>query len=88
MERFLKIYLQGADPYGLSAIDVDRYKDRYLLTYTFLTFMNEYEVKNIDICRFVNHIREILDVDEDWISLDEESALNPLYSSLAITRTH
>jgi hypothetical protein len=42
MERFTKVTLKGEDSYGLSAIEPETYRDR-----------------------FVNHIRDIIDVDDN-----------------------
>jgi hypothetical protein len=41
LERFTKVTLKGEDPHGLSAIEPETYRDR-----------------------FVNHIKDIIDLDE------------------------
>jgi hypothetical protein len=35
MERFFKVFLGGADPMGLSAIEVAPYKERYVIFFSF-----------------------------------------------------
>jgi hypothetical protein len=59
----VKVQVKGEDSYGLSAIAPEIYRDRYCcslchVSSVFVLFHHPYY-------RFVNHIRDILDVDDE-----------------------
>lgn len=63
MERFFKIQFKGADADGLSAIEPEIYKERYI-SVLFLYLSNKCRIIQLSSLRFIRHMEDILDLDE------------------------